>query len=44
MKFGRIRKLARDIGDDLVLNFGDGDRLTVADFTKAEFDASDVLL
>lgn len=42
--FGKVKKLAMEFGDDLVLNFGRGDRLTIIDFSKAEFDVTDVLL
>lgn len=43
MSFNKLAKLAKGVGDDLVFNFGDGDRLTINDFAKTEFDATDVV-
>lgn len=43
-RFGQVNKLAKDVGDDLVINFGKGDRLIIDDFSKADFDKLDVLI
>lgn len=43
-KFGKIDKLARDVGDDMVINFGKGDKLVIDDFSTDDFDKRDVLI
>ncbi|MDB5552076.1 MAG: Alkaline phosphatase [Rhizobium sp.] len=43
-KFGKVFKLAKEAGDDLVISFGHGDKLVVEDFSKAEFTVTDVLI
>jgi len=42
--FAAVRKLARNDGDDMLLDLGEGDVLRLLNFSKANFDASDVLL
>jgi serralysin len=43
-KFGTVFKPAKEVGDDLVISFGNGDRLIIEDFSKAEFNVTDVIL
>lgn len=43
-RFSKVLKLAKDVGTDLVIEFGKGDQLTIGGFSKAEFDAADVLI
>lgn len=42
--FAKVNKLAKDVGTDLVINFGKGDKLVIDDFSKALFDAADIAL
>ena len=42
-RFADVRDAARRRGDDLVLDFGDGDRLRLDDIRLAELDRGDFL-
>lgn len=43
-RFSKLDKLARDVGDDLVINFGKGDKLVIDNFSTDDFDKLDVLI
>lgn len=43
-KFSKVDKLAKDVGDDMVINFGKGDKLVIDDFSVDQFNKPYVLL
>lgn len=42
--FKEVRSIAHDAGQDLVLNFGHGDTLTIDDFSKSDLSSGEFLL
>lgn len=42
--FQEVKQLARNNGNDLVINFDTGDRLTIEDLARADFNNADVMI